>query len=101
MKSKTITLFQIRNIESGELVREQLTQAGVTEVRRSLRAMGVNFDEFLSVEPVGRFTAKRVAHKVNSMSQSDIDTGGDNDPSNLYETVYTPTKAHLHYLGTN
>ena len=90
MKSKAITLFKIRNIESGNLVREQLTQAGVTEVRQSLRVMGVNFDEFLSVEPVGRFTAKRVAHTVNSMSQFDIDAGGDNDPFDLYETVYTP-----------
>tara|TARA_R110000772_G_scaffold93212_4_gene190477 strand:- start:175 stop:345 length:171 start_codon:yes stop_codon:yes gene_type:complete len=52
--------------------------------------MGVDFDDFLSVESAGLFTAKRVSYTVNSMSQSDIDAGGDNDPFDLYETVYTP-----------
>ena len=90
MKNKAITLFQIRNINTGNLVRERLTKNGVVEVRRCLEGMSVDFDDFLAVECAGLFTAKRVAYTINSMSQADIDAGGDNDPCDLYETVYTP-----------
>ena len=90
MKSEAITLFQIRNTNTGNLVRERLTKDGVVAVRRCLERLSVDFDDFLAVESAGLFTAKRVAYTVNSMNQSDIDAGGDNDPCDLYETVYTP-----------
>ena len=58
MKNKAITLCQIRNSNTGNLVRERLTKGGVDEVRRCLDGMSVDFDDFLAEECSGPIDSK-------------------------------------------
>lgn len=81
-----IELFSIRNLVTDEIVRNQLSQAGVDQNLRTLEALGVA-DKF-SVESEGHFTYREVTTQYNSMSQTDIDLGGDNDPYELTHRIY-------------
>ena len=85
---KTVELFSIRNLVTGKIVRNQLSQAGVDQDLRTLEALGIASD--FSVEGEGHFTYCEVTTQHNSMSQADIDNGGDNDPYELTQRIYTP-----------
>ena len=85
---KTVELFSIRNLVTDEIVRNQLSQAGVDQNLQTLEALGIA-DEF-SVESEGHFTYREVTTQYNSMSQAGIDNGGDNDPYELTQRIYTP-----------
>jgi hypothetical protein len=83
---KTVELFSIRNLVTDEIVRNQLSQAGVDQDLRTLEALGIASD--FSVESEGHFTYREVTTQYNSMSQADIDNGGDNDPYELTQRIY-------------
>jgi len=94
---KTVELFRIRNLATGEIVRNQLSQAGVDQDLLTLEALGVDTSSDFSVESEGHFTYREVTTKYNSMSQDDIDNGGDNDPYELTHRIYTPVNGMTHH----
>lgn len=94
---KTVELFSIRNLVTDEIVRNQMTKQGVDEVFRVLEGYGYDISSTLSVESEGHFTYREVTTKYNSMSQDDIDNGGDNDPFELTHRIYTPVNGMTHH----
>ena len=89
---KTVELFRIRNIRTGEIVRDQMSQAGVDQDIRILEDLGIAHE--VSVESEGHFTYREVTTEYNSMSQADIDNGGDNDPYEVTHRIYKPVNTN-------
>lgn len=94
---KTVELFSIRNLVTDEIVRNQMTKEGVDETLRVLEGYGVDTFVDFAVESEGHFTYREVTTKYNSMSQDDIDNGGDNDPYELTHRIYTPVNGMTHH----
>ena len=86
---KTVELFSIRHIESGTEVRNRLSREGVNQEIRTIHGLGLD-DSLFAIESEGHFTYREVTTQYNSMSQADIDNGGDNDPYELTQRIYTP-----------
>jgi hypothetical protein len=84
-----IELFSIRHIESDTEVRNRLSREGVNQEIRTIQNLGLDASLF-SVESEGHFTYREVTTQYNSMSQADIDLGGDNDPYELTHRIYKP-----------
>jgi len=93
---KTIELFQMIHdngewadgVKNGDIHRDNITAAEVESLKAQLTHLGVA-DRF-RFESKGLFTAREVTYNCNSMSQSDIDNGGDNDPFEMVSVTYTP-----------
>jgi len=85
---KTVELFRIVNKSNNKECRGRLTAKGLAYEKRFIEGMGISLDGF-SFESEGMFTAKTISYMVNSMSQHDIDCGGDNDPFEQTQTIYT------------
>ena len=87
---KTVELFSMINKTSGKKVRERMTREGVDgQINMLSRFLGEDASDHFIVQSEGFFTARRVAYQCNSMSQADIDAGGDSDPYTIYGTEYT------------
>lgn len=84
---KTIELFSI--INNGKVVRNRYTRQSVDSDLAMLENFGLDTSTF-TVESEGLFTYRDIKVTYNSMSQADIDAGGDNDPYELTHRVYTP-----------
>ena len=75
-------------VNNGDVHADHLTEDSVKQRKRMLEGFGLG-DRF-RFDSMGLFTAKTIAYTVNSMSQADIDAGGDNDPFEQVQTIYTP-----------
>ena len=71
-------------VQNGDIHLEKLTLDAVNQQKAMLAYLGLS--NRFRFESMGFFTSKEVRRMVNSMSQADIDEGGDNDP---FEQVYT------------
>ena len=87
---KTIELFRI--INNGKIVRNRYTRESVHRDLAMLENLGLDTSSF-TVESEGLFTWHEVTETRNSMSQADIDAGGDNDPYELTHRVHTPIES--------
>ena len=85
---KKIELFRIVNKSNGKECRSRLNVDGLAHELRVIEGIGLSLDLF-EVESEGIFTAKTISYEANSMSQHDIDCGGDNDPFTQTQTIYT------------
>ena len=94
---KTVELFSIRNLVTDEIVRNQMSKAAVDETLRVLERYGVDTFVDFAVESEGHFTYREVTRTYNSMSQADIDDGGDNEPYELTHRIYTPVNGMTHH----
>lgn len=75
-------------VKNGDVHAEHLTASAVAQRKRMLDGLFIG-DRF-RFESMGLFSSKRIRYTVNSMSQAEIDAGGDNDPFEQVETIYTP-----------
>lgn len=87
---KKIELFRILN--NGKVVRNRYTRKSVERDLAMLENLGLDTSSF-TVESEGFFTWRDVKSTYNSMSQADIDAGGDNEPYELTHRVYTPIES--------
>ena len=87
---KKIELFRILN--NGKVVRNRYTRKSVERDLAMLENLGLDTSSF-TVESEGFFTWRDVKSTNNSMSQADIDAGGDNEPYELTHRVYTPIES--------
>ena len=83
---KTVELYRILN--SGKVVRNRYTLESVNRDLAMLQGLGIDVSRF-TVESEGLFTYRDIKTAYNSMSQADIDAGGDNEPYELTHRVYT------------
>ena len=74
-------------VKNGDVHADYLTAEAVEQQKGMLEGLYIG-DRF-RFESMGLFTAKKVSYIVNSMSQADIDAGGDNDPFEQVQTIYT------------
>lgn len=87
---KKVELFRILN--NGKVVRDRYTRESVHRDLAMLENFGLDTSSF-TVESEGFFDWSDVKSTYNSMSQADIDAGGDNDPYELTHRVYTPIES--------
>ena len=93
---KTIELFKMihdngewaNGVKNGDVHRDNITADEVASLRAQLSHLGVA-DRF-RFEGKGLFKAREVTYTVDSMSRSDIEKGGDNDPFEMVNVIYTP-----------
>lgn len=93
---KTIELYKIihdngewaNGVQNGDTLQDNITAETVESMKSQFRYLGI-MDRF-RVESKGLFKVRKVTYHCNSMSQSAIDDGGDNDPFEIVESVYTP-----------
>ena len=87
---KKVELLRILN--NGKVVRDRYTRESVHRDLAMLENLGLDTSSF-TVESEGFFIWSDVKSTYNSMSQADIDAGGDNDPYELTHRVYTPIES--------
>jgi hypothetical protein len=83
---KTVELY--RMINNGKVVRDRYTLESVNRDLAMLEKLGIDVSRF-TIESEGLFTYRDIKTAYNSMSQADIDAGGDNEPFELTHRVYT------------
>jgi len=88
--SNTVELFRLRTISTDTVCRSRLSREGIDQELRMIKNLGLDPETDFAVESEGLFTYREVTTIHNSMSQSDIDNGGDNDPYELTHRIYTP-----------
>ena len=84
---ENIELFRI--INNGKVVRSRYTHESVKRDLAMLGKLGLDTSSF-TVESEGKFTYTDITTEYNSMSQSCIDEGGDNEPFKLTHRIYKP-----------
>jgi hypothetical protein len=93
---KTIELYSMihdngewaNGVKNGDVHCDYLSAARVESKKRDLESLGMS-DRF-RFESMGFFTAHTVPCVVNSMTQSDIDAGGDCESFETFKTIYSP-----------
>ena len=73
-------------VNNGDIHLEKLTLDAVNQQKAMLDSVGLS--NRFRFESMGFFTSTEVRRMVNSMSQADIDAGGDNDPFEQVHTVW-------------